>query len=197
MSKAARTRQYIIERTAPIFNRKGIAGTSVSDMTEATGLTKGAIYGNFSNKDEIALAAFEHNLDQTIKTIWTLMQTQSNPLGKIRAFVEFYRKAFNSEVFKLGCPIVNTAAEADDTHPALKEKVAEAIETWKKRIEKLVKEGMKAGEIRKEANPSRFASVMITSIEGSILIAKATGDPRFLNHSLDMLEELIATELEA
>ena len=61
MNKAERTRQYIIEKTAPIFNKKGYAGTSLSDMTGATGLTKGSIYGNFNDKDEVALAAFDHS----------------------------------------------------------------------------------------------------------------------------------------
>jgi AcrR family transcriptional regulator len=52
LSKAGRTRQFIIETTAPIFNTKGYEGTSMSTLTEATGLTKGSIYGNFENKEE-------------------------------------------------------------------------------------------------------------------------------------------------
>ena len=62
MSKAARTKQFIIEKTAPIFNMKGYSGTSINDITDATGLTKGSIYGNFANKDEVALAAFRFNV---------------------------------------------------------------------------------------------------------------------------------------
>ncbi len=62
MSKAEETRAYIIEKTAHIFNKKGFEGTSLSDMTSATGLTKGSIYGNFANKDEVALEVFDFNL---------------------------------------------------------------------------------------------------------------------------------------
>ena len=61
LKKSARTRQFIVEKSAPIFNKKGYSGTSLHDLTEATGLTKGGIYGNFENKDEIAAAAFEFN----------------------------------------------------------------------------------------------------------------------------------------
>jgi AcrR family transcriptional regulator len=60
ITKAAKTSRYIIERTAPIFNRNGYTGTSLSDITKATGLTKGAIYGNFKNKEELALEAFNY-----------------------------------------------------------------------------------------------------------------------------------------
>jgi AcrR family transcriptional regulator len=62
MSKSERTKNYIIEKAAPIFNTKGFAGTSLSDLTEATGLTKGSIYGNFENKEEIAIQVFKYSI---------------------------------------------------------------------------------------------------------------------------------------
>ena len=63
-SRSEKTRQLIIETAAPIFNKKGYAGTSLSDLTQATGLTKGSIYGNFKNKDEVA-AIFHEKLADT------------------------------------------------------------------------------------------------------------------------------------
>ncbi|NGM90654.1 helix-turn-helix transcriptional regulator, partial [Parapusillimonas sp. SGNA-6] len=61
MSKSENTKQFIVEKTAPVFNTKGYAGTSMNDIMSATGLSKGCIYGNFENKDEVALAAFDYN----------------------------------------------------------------------------------------------------------------------------------------
>ena len=61
--KSAATRQHIIESAAELFNKKGALGTSVSDLEKATGLTRGSIYGNFENKDAVALAAFDYNWD--------------------------------------------------------------------------------------------------------------------------------------
>jgi TetR/AcrR family transcriptional repressor of nem operon len=58
MTKAEKTKAFIIERSAPLFNSKGYSGTSMNDLMDITGLTKGSIYGNFENKDEVALAAF-------------------------------------------------------------------------------------------------------------------------------------------
>ena len=57
MTKSERTRLFIVEKTAPLFNTKGFDGTTLSDLSEATGLTKGALYGNFADKDEIAVEA--------------------------------------------------------------------------------------------------------------------------------------------
>ena len=62
MTKADKTRQHILEKTAPLFNRKGFHGTSLAELTEATGLTKGALYGNFQDKEEMALEAFQYSI---------------------------------------------------------------------------------------------------------------------------------------
>ena len=82
LSKAERTRQFIIETTASLFNTKGYEGTSLSDLTTATGLTKGSIYGNFENKEEVALAAFDHNLSK----VWGIIQQ------RIRLAVTYHDK---------------------------------------------------------------------------------------------------------
>src|SRR5579871_3308737 len=134
MNKAERTRKLIIEKTAPIFNVKGYAGTSLSDMTDATGLTKGSIYGNFSNKDEVALAAFDHNLQKIGQIIQREMDKQATVREKLLVYTHVYENFLSFPFPQGGCPILNTAIEADDTHPALKKRVAEAILSWKNRI---------------------------------------------------------------
>jgi TetR/AcrR family transcriptional repressor of nem operon len=92
LSKADRTRQYIVEKTAPVFNRLGYAGTSLNDMVAATGLTKGSIYGNFSNKDEVALAAFDHNFGKVISLIKTRMEEKKGTIEKLLVYPETYRR---------------------------------------------------------------------------------------------------------
>lgn len=64
VTKAELTSQYILEIVAPIFNKNGYTATSMTDITKATGLTKGAIYGNFINKEDLAIASFKF----TVKT---------------------------------------------------------------------------------------------------------------------------------
>jgi len=61
MSKAEKTKQYIIEKTATLFNTKGYASSSLSDIITATGLSKGSIYGNFENKEQVALDVYHYN----------------------------------------------------------------------------------------------------------------------------------------
>src|ERR1700736_1101389 len=127
MNKAEKTKQFIVEKTAPIFNTKGYAGTSLSDMTDATGLTKGSIYGNFTNKDEVALAAFDHNWKKVAGIIRQEMDKKSTMKEKLLVYVNVYDNFLQLPFPAGGCPLLNTAIEADDTHPILKKKASEAI----------------------------------------------------------------------
>src|SRR5882757_5312437 len=90
MSKAEQTKAFIIEKVAPIFNMKGYAGTSLTDMTEATGLTKGSIYGNFANKDEVALAVFDYNLLKVRSIMKAEMSKHNSAREQLLACINVY-----------------------------------------------------------------------------------------------------------
>ena len=95
ISKSEKTAKYIIEKVAPIFNRKGYAATSMSDLTTATGLTKGAIYGNFQNKEELAIKSFNFSVNQVLKSISTHQNKNKSPLQKLYLITDFYKNYYN------------------------------------------------------------------------------------------------------
>src|SRR5687767_9057723 len=105
LSKSERTRRFIIEKTAPLFNAQGYAGTSLNDLTEATGLTKGSIYGNFENKDDVAVAAFEYNFKMVTEYMKARILTSENSVERLLAYPDVYRNFFKIPFLKAGCPI--------------------------------------------------------------------------------------------
>src|SRR5579862_8076847 len=105
MGKAERTKEFIIAKTAPLFNQKGYAGTSLTDMTDATGLTKGSIYGNFADKDDVAVAAFDHSMEKLIEQVRELQGGSRSARSKLEAFISVYRNGLQSAVLTAGCPI--------------------------------------------------------------------------------------------
>ncbi|RDC57732.1 TetR/AcrR family transcriptional regulator [Pedobacter chinensis] len=191
MTKAEKTRNFIVEKTAPIFNMKGYAGTSLNDITAATGLTKGSIYGNFANKDEVALAAFDYNLNNNVSRIEAAMSAQATAKGKLLVYVSIYQNFIVGTISKGGCPILNTATDADDTHPALREKALKAVLSWKKRIIKLVEEGIANKEIKADSNPEQIALTVIAMIEGGIMISRLTNKLAHWDLIMDSLKKYI------
>ncbi|WP_210202657.1 TetR/AcrR family transcriptional regulator [Sinorhizobium sp. BJ1] len=176
MKKSERTRQFIVEKTAPIFNVKGYAGTSIADMTEATGLTKGSIYGNFANKDEVALAAFEHNWQRVKTTVRAEMDKRSTSKDRLLALVGVYQDLQSHDFPQGGCPLLNTAVEADGTHPDLREKAMDAFNGWLKNIVTVIETGVAAGEFRASVDAEQTALTLIALIEGGLMISQLTGN---------------------
>lgn len=196
LSKAARTRQFIIEATASIFNIKGYAGTSMADLTEATKLTKGSIYGNFQNKEEVALAAFDYNLGKMTQMTALRLQKAVSYQDKLMVYARVYHR-FMGEPFPIGgCPILNTAIESDDTHPVLKEKAAKAVNDWKKTLVEMIEGGRKAGEFKAGTDSTSLALSIIALIEGGMMIAKVTDNNENMDRILGTVESLIL-ELKA
>ncbi|QMW03510.1 TetR/AcrR family transcriptional regulator [Spirosoma foliorum] len=191
LSKAERTRQFIIEKTAPVFNTKGYAGTSLADLTEVTGLTKGSIYGNFENKEEVALACFDYNLSRINQAVVAQIAEATSYYQKLLVYARFYHSFTRSSFLDGGCPILNTATEADDTNNLLKDKAAKAILGWRKRLTDLIKGGIEVGEFRQDVVVDQMALSIIALIEGGIMIAKVTNTPSSLDKVLQTVEMLI------
>lgn len=178
MKKSERTRRYIIEKTAPVFNKRGFAGTSLSDIEEATGLTKGSLYGNFADKEEIALAAFQFAMNETKKAMAGMIHGKTSAKARLLAVLRFYATyVFNSPI-PGGCPLLNNAVEADDHHQSLRDHVANEIKNVVAFIARLLDEGKKSGEFDTSVNSGELAMLFFTSVEGAIMVSRVSGSDR-------------------
>lgn len=196
MGKSEETRRHIIEKAAVLFNQKGFHGTSISDIMEATGLTKGGIYGNFKKegvdkkgvKEEIALAAFKFAVAAVGNEIRSRTSVIDNSIDKLKTVVYFYKERVLNPPIEGGCPILNTSIEADDNMPVLQGKVVEAIKHWHHGLMRTVEKGMERGEIRKGVDVDLFASRFIGTLEGGIMLSRIHKD---VNKFMPMASQLL------
>ncbi len=196
MKKSDRTKAFIIEQVAPIFNKKGVHATSLSDMTNATGLTKGAIYGNFGNKDALAMACFEYNLRFLQKGLYKSIAINGSAIDKLSALVSFYQQHYTEVAANGGCPLMNSAIEADDAHPLLKDKVQMTFDLWRKEITSIVKASQRKMEVYPAVDAISFSNTFIAMLEGGILIAKTLEQPQYFNQVASSLQSYIQSKLE-
>lgn len=191
ITKSENTKRLIIEKTASVFNTKGYAGTSINDLMTATGLSKGCIYGNFENKDEIALQVFDHNFAKVTQHMKERILATDSSIERLLVYPQTYKNYFRYSYLQAGCPILNTATEADDTHPKLKERAQRALGFWKTSIENQIKRGIVRQEIKEETDPNEFAVIMISMIEGAFMQAKVNNHMTELKIAMSFLEKLI------
>jgi AcrR family transcriptional regulator len=189
--RSERTRQLIIESAAPIFNKKGYAGTSMSDLTTATGLTKGSIYGNFKDKDDVAVHAFQHNIDLIFEFFSKELKAAGSTLDKLLAYPRGFRKIYRMILSYGGCPILNTAVEADDTHAMLRKMAVDVLAKWKKSIVSLIEKGKAEGVIDTATDAQNTAEILITVMEGGSVLSKVTGEESYMLNAIDTAEKMI------
>ncbi|MBP1933341.1 TetR/AcrR family transcriptional regulator [Ammoniphilus resinae] len=192
-NKTEKTKSFIIEKASPIFNKKGYYGTSLSDLTHATKLTKGSIYGNFKDKDEVAVKCFLFNVNKITDEIFKNMHGVTSPIEKLLVFPNVYRNIYKDIIENGGCPIANTLIDSDDTHPTLLNLALDVIHRLENSLVSIIEEGKSGGEIRVSAESHKTAQTMITLFEGGIILSKSTNQPSYLLNALETVEEIITS----
>jgi len=190
MTKGELTRQKIIAQAAPLFNQLGYAGCSLQDIMAATGLEKGGLYRHFASKEELAAEVFRYSVERVIEARREGLEQIDGAVEQlrfeVRRFVEIH------SIIPGGCPVMNTAIDADDGNPMLRKLVQEAAQQWKTRIVAIVKTGIERGEIRSDTEPRRIANVIIAALEGALMISRLEGNRTAAHDAQTVLEEMIS-----
>src|SRR6202795_167325 len=109
MTKSEQTRRKIVEAAAPIFNKRGYAGSSLSDLMEATGLKKGGIYRHFSSKEELAAEAFDYAWEAAWNARLLHGDEKGNGIEKLKQLIANF--VDHRSPVSGGCPVLNTAID--------------------------------------------------------------------------------------
>jgi TetR/AcrR family transcriptional regulator, transcriptional repressor for nem operon len=193
MRKDEITRQHIIIKSAELFNQKGYAGSSIQDIIEATGLTKGGIYRRFSNKDEIAVEAFEYAGQVLMGQVSAAINNADTVIDKIMAVCNVHIDPVNNPPIKGGCPLLNTAVECDDNFPMLRDKALAAYEEMLRLIRDILNHGISVGEILQDADIDSLSSFIVSSLEGSVMASRLSRDSKHVGFVMQQLRLLLNT----
>ena len=170
MKKGEQTRQRIVAEAANLFNRNGYEGISMSDVMEATGLEKGGLYRHFSSKEELAGEAFDYAWKLALETRVHDLDRFENAIDKLKQFLRNFVE--RRPDLQGGCPLLNTAIDADDGNRMLRDRVRAALKTWQSTLTSIIRKGRNAGEIRPETDPAKLANLIISCMEGSLMISR-------------------------
>jgi TetR/AcrR family transcriptional regulator, transcriptional repressor for nem operon len=192
--KGAATRRRIVERAAPVFNQRGYVGASMRDLVEATGLEKGGIYNHFGSKEQLAVEAYDHAMTLVTEALARSQRPEHDAIQRLQSLARAFAVAARNPVVPGGCPIMNTAIEADDTNPELRDRARESMTLWHRLIGRIVKDGVAARTIARGTDPYALASVLTSALEGALMLTRLYDDPvhmdRVVAHIHDHIETL-------
>jgi TetR/AcrR family transcriptional repressor of nem operon len=194
MTKAQRTRQFIIETSAPIFNTKGIAATAYSDVMQATKMAKGGLYGHFESKDQLSVAVVDYNLNKLVEKVQQAIGSAVTAKEKLFAWLDAFKMPTQFPV-EGGCPLINFGSEADDTNQIIREKVKAVIEMAQKTIAAIIQQGIRDGEFNEIFNGKEFSIKMFALLEGGTLIGRVLNTNSQMTIIINLLKKEIENQL--
>ncbi len=196
LTKAEQTAEFIIQTVAPIFNKNGYAATSLSDITKATGLTKGAIYGNFKSKEELAIAAFRMTERNMLKRIADHQSLSDSPIEKLFLVTDFYRNYYNYTQELGGCPVINMSIDSKYQNDVLFQYAQFSIDKIQNNLARLIDAGKKLGEIKPDIDVMQYAKRLYTMITGAIFMTHTMDDNSYMIDTMDQIDQMIQTQLK-
>ena len=189
-TKGDLTRSKILANASQVFQRKGILATTVTDLLNATGTTKGNLYFHFSSKEDIGLevlqkahAAFNSFLDEAL--------TGPTPGAALEHFFAAVLERNLAKGANGGCIFGNTALEAADTAPRFARLVQHVFNDWISRLESTVAAAQQRGQIRRDLPPVEFAELIVETIEGAIMQARLQQETGPLARALNALRVVL------
>jgi TetR/AcrR family transcriptional repressor of nem operon len=193
MGKGEQTRQGIIRMAAPIFNQRGYAGAALSDLMKATGLEKGGIYRHFDSKEQLAAEAFDYAWRETLDARIHDLDTISNAVDRLKQLVANFVE--RRGIIPGGCPLLNTAIDTDDGNPVLRERARKALRSLRSYVVSVTDTGIKAREIRPRVDAKKVATLIISSLEGAIMVYRLERNEEALRAVQVHLESYLETEV--
>lgn len=192
MRKGELTRQHIIEKSAPVFNKRGYGNASLAELMAATGLEKGGIYRHFASKEVLACEAFDYTYRVADQVKFAPVRALKSGIEKIELLIRNFA-ALRSPV-PGGCAVYNTAVEQDDGNPLLKKKALKAYQAWIDEISGFVDQAKAEGSIDKSVDSVIMATFVLTSLEGALIATNLTKQRSLLTNVCAELLSYIETK---
>jgi AcrR family transcriptional regulator len=195
MRKGEQTRAMILARVAPLFNQQGYFGSSLSDIMQQTGLEKGGIYNHFASKEQLALEAFDYSYAMLDQRIRAALSGKMHAIQRLSALLSYFQDLVNDPPIPGGCPILNTAIESDDAQPALRDRARAAMDELRSTIRRILSKGIERGEVRPGVDVETWASVMVATLEGAVMLSRLYQDPVHMQRAVAYVQHCIERDL--
>jgi len=170
--KASKRRVAILASAAPIFNRRGFAGTSIADILEATSLEKGGLYNHFASKEELAVETFDFAYAKVAAYFSKALSGVEPGLARVRSYIDAFERYCERPVIEGGCPVINACIEADDALPFLRERVSKAFAAMRGVVRRNLERAVHAAEIDARTDLDQATDFIVASLEGAVLLAR-------------------------
>lgn len=193
-------RKKILDAAVSVIREKGYAATSVEDLCQRAGVTKGAFFHHFRSKDDLAIAAAAH-FDEMASALFAAAPCAllPTPRERILGYVALRREMIAGELADYTCLLGTLVQECYATHPGIRAACDTALRANAGSFEPDIAAALScAGRMGPEWSAAGLSLYIQTVLQGAFVLAKATGSARTaresLGHLLRYLEAILTPE---
>lgn len=184
-SRGAATRARIIEAAAQLVSVRGVAGTSLDDIMEASGTSKSQLYHYFADKDALVGAVVSAQSDRVIAAQKSCL-LEAGTLAGLRRWRDRIIDDSRANGGAGGCPVGSLASELADRSEQAREILADSFRVWQTHLAASLEAMQSQGELRSGSDPHDLAIAIVAALQGGLLLAQTTRTVRPLELALDM-----------
>ena len=182
-------KKKLLDAAATLMLEKGFTATTVDDICDAAGLTKGSFFHYFENKDGLGKAVLKHEMERRRQMAETAPYGKlADPLDRVYGCLDFVaqmsRKMFSDPDLRAGCLIGNLAQELSYTHPKIRSECAECLAEVAKDLEVDLAAAKTKHAPKSSIDPRGLSEHFVAIMEGSFVLAKAQQNERLVGENL-------------
>jgi TetR/AcrR family transcriptional repressor of nem operon len=174
-----RTRQRLLQAAFQEVYHSGFQGSDLETILDRAGVTKGALYHHFENKEALGYAVVDEVIITMVRDKWLRpLEHAKNPIDALARIVR--STSTKPEWLRRGCPINNLALEMSPLDEGFRKRLAKVFSGWHDGIAAALREGQKRGLVRSDVDPNERAIFLVAVYEGYLSLAKNSQDARVL-----------------
>ena len=188
-------RDQILNAALSLFARQGFAHTSMNDIVRESGVSKGGVYWHFQSKDALILAIFDAFFSEQEAILTGVLNGEGSPAARLRRLVELAGAELEAATARFPAPLeFYTLAAHNET---LRARLAQFYAGYHEKLCRLLQEGIEAGIWPETTAVSPTAHVLISAMEGVILLWSLFPEQINLRHQMETAVALLLAGLAA
>lgn len=186
------TRNKILEMAAMLIHQHGYKGMRVDEVVEKTGLTKGAIYYHFPNKQALGYAVVDEILREEFNSFWRAsLDKPGNAIEVLVASFENMGDDLEQCDLEVGCPLTNIGSEMSFEDEGFRTRINRVFDDWTDGMQALLEKGKEQGEVKSEVDSKKTAQFIVSSFQGIQCCAKQSKDQSRFDDGIAYLTSII------
>ena len=187
-SKGELTRQTIVEQSLQLFSVKGYYNTSVKDVLEATGLTKGGLYGHFASKEEIWYAVYDQAVSIWRSLVFKGVRQCRDPLERLDTFIQNDMESYlGGDVFDGGCFFLNMLVELSGQSASMSKHILSGFVRLSRLLRLWLEEAQEKNIVGRDANLKEIANFIVITLNGAAALYISSRDRSIISQTVSQL----------